>query len=224
MDVREELLALAETKMAEFSRKLNPTLEPSSILGIKTPLLRKVARELINSENCSDFLKDLPHKYFEENQVHCFAISMIKNFDECVKELEDFLPYIDNWATCDQTSPKVFGKNKEKLLDYINKWIKSDEPYTVRFAVNMLMQHYLDDDFKPEYLDIVSSIDSEHYYVQMVVAWYFATALAKQYEDAIKIIENKKLSKWVHNKTIQKAKESYRVTPEHKEYLKTLKL
>lgn len=223
MDVRNELINLADDKMAEFSRKQIPTLEPSSILGIKTPLLRNVARELVKSGNYIDFLNDLPHKYFEENQVHGFVISLIKDFDECIIELERFLPYIDNWATCDQTSPKVFKKNKDRLLPYIYKWIKSNEPYTVRFAVNMLMTHFLDDDFKSEYLDAVVSVKSDHYYVQMVVAWYFATALAKQYDDAIKIIEQNKLDKWVHNKTIQKANESYRVTPEHKEFLKKLK-
>lgn len=223
MDVRKELIKLADDKMAEFSRKLNPAIEPNTILGIKTPLLRDVARELLKSGNYTDFLNDLPHKYFEENQVHGFVISLIKDFDECIIELEKFLPYIDNWATCDQTSPKVFKKNKDKLLPYIHKWIKSNEPYTVRFAVNMLMNHFLDDDFKSEYLDIVASVKSEHYYVQMVVAWYFATALAKQYDNAVKIIEQNKLDKWVHNKTIQKAVESYRVTPEHKEFLKSFK-
>ena len=224
MNVREELISLADEKMAEFNRKLNPVLDDSTILGIKTPKLRELARKVSADECCCDFLRELPHKYFEENQLHGFVVSGIKDFDKCIAELEAFLPYIDNWATCDQTSPKVFKKNRNVLLPYIEKWIKSDEPYTVRFAVNMLMQNYLDDDFKPEYLDMVAGIKSEHYYVQMVIAWYFATALAKQYDYAIKIIEDKRLDKWVHNKTIQKANESYRVTEANKLYLKGLKI
>lgn len=222
--IKEDLLRLADDKMAEFSRKLNPAIPPESVLGIKTPELRAIAKELIKSGKYTDFLNELPHTYFEENQVHGFVISQIKDFDECIIKLEKFLPYIDNWATCDQTSPNVFKKNKDILLTYIEKWIKSDEPYTVRFAVNMLMQHYLDDDFKPEYLDTVAGINTDHYYVQMVMAWYFATALAKQYDSAVKIIENGVLDKWVHNKTIQKANESFRVNDEHKAYLKTLKI
>ena len=224
MNVREELISLADEKMAEFNRKLNPVLDDSTILGIKTPKLRELARKVSADECCCDFLRELPHKYFEENQLHGFVVSGIKDFDTCIAELEAFLPYIDNWATCDQTSPKVFKKNRNVLFPYIEKWIKSDEPYTVRFAVNMLMQNYLDDDFKPEYLDMVAGIKSEHYYVQMVIAWYFATALAKQYDYAIKIIEDKRLDKWVHNKTIQKANESYRVTEANKLYLKGLKI
>lgn len=224
MDIRKELENQANEKMAEFSSKLNPTLDKNLILGIKTPVLRTLAKELFNSGDYYDFINDLPHKYLEENQLHGFIISMTKDFNEAVAQLEAFLPYIDNWAVCDQTSPKVFKKNRKVLMPYIKKWLKSKEPYTVRFAVNMLMQHYLDEDFEQKYLDMVASIKTEHYYVQMVMAWYFATALAKQYDSAIKIIESQSLDKWVHNKTIQKSNESFRVTPEHKEYLKSLKL
>lgn len=224
MNVREELIKLSDEKMADFSYKLNPTLEREMFLGIKTPVLRDLAKKLSKADELNDYLDSLPHKYFEEYQLHGLALSLVKDFDECIKRLEAFLPYMDNWAVCDQTSPKCFKKNKEKLMPYIEKWIKADEPFTVRFSVNMLMQHFLDDDFKPEYLDMVAKIKSEHYYVQMVMAWYFATALAKQYDYAVKLIENNVLDKWVHNKTIQKSIESFRVTDKHKKYLRSLKI
>lgn len=224
MNITEQLEKIADLKMAEFSSKLNPTIDKDKFLGIKTPVLRDYAKNLSKADELNAFLDELPHKYFEENQLHGLSLSLIKDFDECINRLEAFMPYIDNWAVCDQTSPKVFKKNKDKLLPYIEKWIKLNEPYTVRFAVNMLMQHFLDDDFKPEYLNMVATIKSEHYYVQMVQAWYFATALAKQYDDAVQLIENNILSKWVHNKTIQKSVESFRITNEHKLYLKSLKI
>ena len=171
----------------------------------------------------SDFLSSLPHKYFDENQLHAFLISEQKDFDKCVSLLEEFLPYIDNWATCDQLSPKIFKKNREKLLPLIEKWLSSSKTYTIRFAVGMLMQHFLDSDFNPSYLEKVAEIRSEEYYVNMMIAWYFATALAKQYEASLPYIERKKLAPWTHNKAIQKAIESYRITKEQKEYLKSLK-
>jgi 3-methyladenine DNA glycosylase AlkD len=182
-----------------------------------------MAKQLKKEDRCKEFLKELPHTYFEENQLHGFIICEITDFSSCIHELELFLPYIDNWATCDQTSPKVFKKQKKTLLPYIFKWIKSEHTYTVRFAINMLMQHFLDDDFKQEYLDIVTNIKSEEYYINMGIAWYMATALAKQWETAILYLENHSMDEWVHNRTIQKSRESYRITDEQKEYLKTLK-
>lgn len=217
------LMEEQDMEYAQFHRRLVPTIEPESIIGVRTPILRKMAKKIAKDSICQDFLKELPHKYYEENQLHGFIISEIKTFENCIEELEIFLPYINNWATCDQTSPKVFKKNKDRLLPYINKWISSDECYTVRFAIGMLMQHFLDDDFKPEYLEMVSQVKSEEYYVNMEIAWYMATALAKQWDFTIVYIEEKKMDKWVHNKTIQKARESNRITNEQKEYLNELK-
>lgn len=217
------LMEEQDMEYAQFHRRLVPTIEPESIIGVRTPILRKMAKQISKDSICQEFLNELPHKYYEENQLHGFIISEIKTFENCIEELEIFLPYINNWATCDQTSPKIFKKNKDRLLPYINKWISSDECYTVRFAIGMLMQHFLDDDFKPEYLEMVSQVKSEEYYVNMEIAWYMATALAKQWEFTIVYIEEKKMDKWVHNKTIQKARESNRITKEHKEYLNELK-
>lgn len=217
------LMEEQDMEYAQFHRRLVPTIEPESIIGVRTPILRKMAKQIVKDSICQDFLKELPHKFYEENQLHGFIISEIKTFENCIEELENFLPYINNWATCDQTSPKIFKKNKDRLLPYINKWISSDECYTVRFAIGMLMQHFLDDDFKPEYLEMVSQVKSEEYYVNMEIAWYMATALAKQWDFTIVYIEEKKMDKWVHNKTIQKARESNRITNEQKEYLNELK-
>ena len=217
------LMEEQDMEYAQFHRRLVPTIEPESIIGVRTPILRKMAKKIAKDSICQEFLNELPHKYYEENQLHGFIISEIKTFENCIEELEIFLPYINNWATCDQTSPKIFKKNKDRLLPYINKWISSDECYTVRFAIGMLMQHFLDDDFKPEYLEMVSQVKSEEYYVNMEIAWYMATALAKQWDFTIVYIEEKKMDKWVHNKTIQKARESNRITNEQKEYLNELK-
>ena len=217
------LMEEQDMEYAQFHRRLVPTIEPESIIGVRTPILRKMAKQISKDSICQEFLNELPHKYYEENQLHGFIISEIKTFENCIEELEIFLPYINNWATCDQTSPKIFKKNKDRLLPYINKWISSDECYTVRFAIGMLMQHFLDDDFKPEYLEMVSHVKSEEYYVNMEIAWYMATALAKQWDFTIVYIEEKKMDKWVHNKTIQKARESNRITNEQKEYLNELK-
>ena len=217
------LMEEQDMEYAQFHRRLVPTIEPESIIGVRTPILRKMAKQISKDSICQEFLNELPHKYYEENQLHGFIISEIKTFENCIEELEIFLPYINNWATCDQTSPKIFKKNKDRLLPYINKWISSDECYTVRFAIGMLMQHFLDDDFKPEYLEMVSQVKSVENYVNMEIAWYMATALAKQWDFTIVYIEEKKMDKWVHNKTIQKARESNRITNEQKEYLNELK-
>jgi hypothetical protein len=224
MTIKEELLKLQDNEYRKLQISTIPNVDPESIIGVRTPELRKFAKELFKSSNYEDFINDLPHKYFYENQLHAFIISEIKDYDKCLYEFNKFLPYVDNWATCDQSTPKAFGKNKDKLINEIKKWIKSKETYTIRFGVSMLMRNFLDDDFKEEYLEMVSKIRSNEYYVNMMIAWFFATALAKKYDSTIKYIENKKLDTWVHNKTIQKAIESYRVTEEHKKYLKGLKV
>lgn len=222
--ITEDLKRYKDEKFAQFQRKLIPSVMPESIIGVRTPILKNMAKEIKNRGDCEEFLNELPHKYFEENQLHGFIISEISDFQSCVIKTEEFLPYIDNWATCDQTSPKIFKKHKQELLPYIRKWMASDSTYTVRFGIGMLMRHFLDDDFQPEYLESVARIKSDEYYVNMETAWYMATALAKQWDATIPYIEQKKLERWVHNKTIQKAKESSRITMSQKEYLNSLKL
>ena len=224
MKIRERLLSMQDIKYRDFNARLIPNIDKNSVIGVRTPELRKFAKELSKSEEISAFLETLPHQYFEENQLHAFLISEMKDYDTVITELEKFLPYIDNWATCDQLNPKIFKKHPDRLIEEIPKWLVSDKIYTVRFGIGMLMRWYLDAHFKPEYLDLVAKIRSEEYYINMMRAWYFATALAKQYDDTIKIIEENHLDVWTHNKTIQKARESYRVSEERKEYLKTLKL
>ena len=219
-----ELFKLQDKEYKDFQVKLIPTASPDNFIGIRTPELRKYAKELVKNKEYSSFLEKLPHKYFDENQLHAFIISELKDYNECIFYINKFLPYVDNWATCDQMSPKIFKKSHDELLNQIKKWIKSKETYTIRFGIGMLMQHYLDDKFKIEYLEMVSKIKSKEYYVNMMIAWFFATALAKQYEDTISFIEKQKLDVWTHNKTIQKAIESYRITPEQKEYLRSLKI
>ena len=221
--MREELFKLQDIKYRDFQKKLIPTIDPETVIGVRTPQLRKLAKQLRGTPEAEAFLKEIPHKYFDENQLHAFLISEEKDYDKCIDRVEDFLPYIDNWATCDQLSPKVFKKHKGELLLCIYRWLESEHTYTVRFAIGMLMQHFLDDDFEPAYADMVAGIRSDEYYVNMMIAWYFATALAKQYETAVSYLETQRLDVWTHNKAIQKARESYRITPEQKEYLKTLK-
>jgi 3-methyladenine DNA glycosylase AlkD len=223
-DVSLMLMENRETEYADFMANLLPNLPKERILGVRTPILRKMAKQMIREDTDKDFIKQCPHEFFEENQLHGFIISERKDFAQCMAELEHFLPYMDNWATCDQTSPKIFKKNKEKLMPYIEIWLQSERTYTVRFAIGMLMKHFLEDDFLPEYLDMVAGIQSEEYYINMEIAWYMATALAKQWESTISYIENKKMGVWVHNKTIQKAVESYRITEEQKCYLKTFRI
>ncbi len=223
-EIPARLFDLRDDKYGEFQRKLIPNIPPETVIGVRTPELRRLAKELSGGEGTEEFLTDLPHGYFEENQLHAFIISLNKNFDEAAEQVEAFLPYVDNWATCDQLSPKVFRKHRAELLPRIRAWIASDKPYTVRFGIGMLMEHYLDGDFSPEYPEMVAVLRSEEYYVNMMIAWYFATALAKQYEATLPCIEGRRLDKWTHNKTIQKAVESYRITPEQKTYLKSLKI
>jgi len=226
--IQEQLFSLQDAQYAAFTARIIPTVDRDSIIGIRTPALRAFAKELVSKEDKAaapeEFLNGLPHKYFEENQLHAFVISLEKDFDKCVSHVEKFLPYIDNWATCDQLSPKSFKKEKEKLLPYIKKWIKSEKTYTVRFAIGMLMQHFLDENFCDQYASMVAKVKSDEYYVNMMRAWYFATALAKQYNIVLPYIQQKKLDAWTHNKAIQKSIESYRITEEEKNYLRTLKV
>ena len=222
--LQKQLFHLQDTKYRDFQSKLIPNINPDTIIGVRTPDLKKLAKKLEKEEDVKVFLRQLPHTYFEENQMHAFIISDMKDYEECLNEVVLFLPYVDNWATCDQMSPKVFGKHKEELLKMIKEWISSKKTYTIRFGVGMLMKYYLDDDFKPEYLKWVSKIKSDEYYVNMMLAWFFATALAKQYDATLPYLEKHKLDPWVHNKTIQKAIESYRITSKQKEYLRKLKV
>ena len=221
--ITDRLFELRDTDYAVFQKKLIPDTK-YEMIGVRTPDLRKLAKELSGTQQAEEFLKELPHRYFDENQLHAFIISLTKDFDRCIEQVNTFLPYVDNWATCDQLSPKVFAKNLPKLVVLIDGWIRSDRTYTVRFGIGMLMQHYLDADFKPQYMEQVASVRSDEYYIRMMVAWYFATALAKQYDSAVKYLEQRKLDTWTHNKTIQKAVESYRITAETKTYLKSLRL
>ena len=223
VEIREKLFEMQDEGYRELQKKIVPTADPGSVIGVRTPQLRALAKDLLKAGDVSAFLGDLPHTYFDENQLHAFLLSEIKDYDRCVAEVERFLPYVDNWATCDQMSPKVFKKHRPQLLERIRKWIVSDRTYTVRFGLGMLMQHFLDEDFDPAYLDLAASVRSDEYYVNMMTAWYFATALAKQYEATVPYIEGHRLEPWTHNKTIQKAVESYRIMPEQKEYLKTLR-
>ena len=213
-----------DEKYAQFQSKLIPGVDVKNVIGIRTPALRKFAKQTIKREDADEFLSDLPHKYFDENQIHAFMISEIKDYTECVNRVKEFLPFVNNWATCDQMSPKVFKKHKTEILKEVKKWIKSEDTYTVRFGICELMTDFLDDDFDEAYPKMVANVKSDEYYINMMIAWYFATALAKQYDAIIPYIENKKLDKWTHNKTIQKAIESYRITDEQKTYLRTLKV
>lgn len=219
-----ELFALQDTQYADFQRRLIPNIAKNSIIGVRTPVLRNYAKKLAMQEDVNIFLSELPHKYFEENQLHAFVILGTKDFEECITKLNVFLPFVDNWATCDQISPKIFKKNREKLFMHIQNWLKDERTYTIRFAIGMLMEHFLDEDFDKQYLDIVAKIRSDEYYVNMMTAWYFATALAKQYNETLPYIEKQLLATWTHNKTIQKAIESYRITAEQKMYLRELKI
>ena len=223
-EIVKELFRLRDENYAALQAKILPTVAPDRIIGVRTPALRAFAKELSKDADIRDFLTALPHGYFDEDQLHAFVISLEKDFDRCIAETEAFLPFMDNWATCDQLSPKAFKKDPDKLLPYIREWIGSDKTYTVRFAIGMLMQHFLDERFRTEYADMVAAVRSEEYYINMMTAWYFATALAKQYEKILPYLEEKRLDDWTHNKAIQKSVESFRITAEQKAYLKTLKV
>ncbi|MBS6728454.1 MAG: DNA alkylation repair protein [Lachnospiraceae bacterium oral taxon 082] len=223
-EIKNELFKMQDVAYRDFNSKLIPTVDKSLFVGVRTPELRKYAKQLAKREDIEDFLHSLPHKYFDENQLHAFTVSEIKDFKSCVDKVNEFLPYIDNWATCDQLSPKVFKKHHKELIAYIKEWLESDKVYTLRFGIGMLMEHFLDEDFDILYPETVSKIRSGEYYINMMIAWYFATALAKQYESVIPFIENNSLDIWTHNKAIQKAVESLRISDEKKEYLKSLKI
>nr|WP_315104406.1 DNA alkylation repair protein [uncultured Catonella sp.] len=223
-EIKNELFKMQDEKYRDFNSKLIPTVDKETMIGVRTPELRKYAKQLVKREDVREFLHSVPHKYFDENQLHAFILAEIKDFGVCLEEVKNFLPYIDNWATCDQLSPKVFKKYHKELLSHIREWIRSDKTYTVRFGIGMLMEHFLDEDFDMAYPEMVAEIRSEEYYINMMTAWYFATALAKQYGQILPFIENKKLDTWTHNKAIQKAVESYRITDEQKTYLKGLKV
>ena len=222
--ITEQLLALRDREYSAFMSRLIPSVETDKIIGIRTPELKKQAKDFSKQEGCESFLSALPHRYFEENQLHAFILSKYKDFDSCISQVCLFLPYVDNWATCDQMSPKAFRKHQPDLLPYIREWISSDRTYTVRFAMKTLMDHYLDAFYDTQYSDLVCSVQSEEYYINMMRAWYFATGLAKQYESFLPYIEEYRLDKWTHNKTIQKAIESYRVADEQKAYLNTFRV
>ncbi|TGE39253.1 DNA alkylation repair protein [Desulfosporosinus fructosivorans] len=223
-EIRRRLFELQDLKYKEFSCKLMPTVNPETVIGVRTPELRKLAREFFKRPEGSEFLKILPHGYYEENNLHGFLIETLRDYDAAVASIDEFLPYIDNWATCDLISPKIFKKHLPELYEKIKVWLISGQTYTVRFGIGMLMSFYLDDAFRPEMLELVAGIRSEEYYVNMMIAWYFATALAKQYETAVPYIQEQRLEKWMHNKAIQKAVESYRIGDEAKAYLRTLKV
>lgn len=223
MDITKKLFSLRDEKYAEFQAKLTPNVRPEKMIGVRVPILRKLAKEYSLQSESSLFLQGLPHEYYDENMLHGLLIAEIKDFNRCMAETERFLPYIDNWAVCDIMSPKIFKKHKAELFEKIKVWTNSKHTYTVRFGVEMLMSHYLDDDFKKEYLTIPAKIKSDEYYVKMMVAWFFATALAKKWDDTIGFLEKSPFDDWTYNKIIQKACESYRISDSQKKYLRTLK-
>ena len=222
-EIRNRLFGLQDEAYRAFQIKLLPSVNPGTVIGIRTPALRKLAKQLAGQDGIQEFLEQLPHLYFDENQLHAFLLSEIRDFDRCIREVSRFLPFIDNWATCDQLSPKVFRKHRAELPEYIQGWLSSDSTYSVRFAIGMLMEHFLDETFDAAYPETAAGIRSDEYYINMMIAWYFATALAKQYDAVLPYLENRRLDAWTHNKTIQKAVESYRITEEQKTYLKSLK-
>ena len=223
-EIREALFQLRDEEYRRFQAGLIPCIAPETMIGVRTPALRSLAKQLYRSGEYTGFLAELPHRFFDENQLHAFILSEMRDFEACIAETCRFLPYVDNWATCDQLSPRVFKKGRRQLLEYIRAWLDSGQTYTVRFAIGMLMSHFLDADFDPEYLRMVSQVRSGEYYVRMMVAWYFATALAKQYDAALPYIDERKLEPWTHNKAIQKSLESYRISDDRKAYLRGLKV
>ncbi|MBQ6874521.1 MAG: DNA alkylation repair protein [Clostridia bacterium] len=222
-ELRKELFLLQDKQYREFQSRLMPTVDKKLVIGIRIPELRSFAKKFSKTDKVSVFLSDLPHTYYEENNLHAFLIEAEKDYDKCISLLDEFLPYVDNWATCDMMSPKVLGKNRDRLINEIYRWIESGETYTVRYGINLMMKYYLDEAFTEEYPRIVAEVESDDYYVNMMRAWYFATALAKKYDEVLSFITENRLDKWTHNKTIQKAVESYRITDEQKKHLKTLK-
>lgn len=223
-EIRERLLSLSDEKYRDFHSALMPEAEKEKVIGVRAPVVKKLAKEYFSHPDINEFLSDLPHKYYEENNLHSFIVSMMKDYDECLSAFQKFLPFIDNWATCDGAKPKVFLKNPDRIYPEIKKWLSSEDTYSVRFAVVILMDRvFLEDNFSKEHTDLISSLQTDEYYIHMAVAWYFATAIAKRYDDIIPYIENRVLDRKTHNKAIQKSVESFRVPDETKAYLKTLK-
>ena len=222
--IRDELFRMQDESYRDFQVRLIPTMNPEAMIGVRTPALRSLAGQMYRAGDYAAFLDDLPHRYFDENQLHAFVLSEMRDFGECVGGVCRFLPFVDNWATCDQLSPKAFKRHRPELLAYVGQWLNSGQTYAVRFAIGMLMTHYLDEDFDGEYLRMVAQVPTEAYYVGMMVAWYFATALAKQYDAALPYIEERRLAPWTHNKAIQKSLESYRISEDRKTHLKGLKV
>ncbi len=222
--IRTQLWAMQDPEYKDFHSKLIPTVDSGAIIGVRTPQLRKYARKLAKDPQIEDFLTQLPHRYYDENNVHAFVVEQMKDYEECLAQIQRFLPYVDNWATCDMMAPKVFGQHKAELLTPIRSWITSEETYTIRYGIGMLMRFYLDEDFVPDYLRWVAEVASREYYVNMMRAWFFATALAKQYDRTVPFFEEKRLDDWTHNKAVQKACESLRITAQQKKYLRGLKV
>ena len=222
-EIQNTLFALRDPAYQAFQSKLIPTMDPALVIGVRMPALRKLAKELAGTPDAEVFLKELPHRYYEENNLHGLLISALPDYAAAAAALEDFLPHVDNWATCDLLSPRAFRRHPPELPEQIRRWIRDERPYTVRFGLGMLMQFYLDGEFRPAYLDLAAGVRREEYYVRMMAAWYFATALAKQYDAVIPYLEERRLDRWTHNKTIQKAVESFRITPEQKAYLRQLR-
>lgn len=223
MKYTDRLFELQDKEYAAFQAKLTPTVKADDIIGVRTPQVKKLAREFMASGDCSDFFNALPHAYYDENMLHGLMIAEIKDYDSCIFETEKFLPYVDNWAVCDSIIPKVYKKHKAQLIDKIYQWSSSSDVYTCRFGIKALMTFFLDDDFKAEYLEIPAKVHSDEYYINMMIAWYYATALAKQWDATVVYLTENKLDDWIHNKTIQKAVESLRITPQQKELLRGLK-
>ncbi len=220
--ITELLFELRDEEYAAFQAKLTPSVDKELFIGVRVPEVRKLAKKLKNEPTASEFLRELPHKYYDENMLHGLLVSEIKDYEKAVEETDRFLPFVDNWAVCDIMSPKVFKKHKTELLEKIREWTRSEETYTIRFGIEMLMSHFLDEDFRAECLEIPAAVHSEEYYVNMMIAWFFATALAKQWDAAVPYLEQGRLDEWVHKKTVQKARESYRITDEQKAYLKAI--
>lgn len=218
--LQKQLFELQDLKYRDFHSKLMPETDKETVIGIRTPVLRKFAKEFAGTSEAEAFLRQLPHRYYEENNLHMMLITGIKDYEKCMEEIQRFLPCIDNWATCDYPAPKCFARHKDQVLEEAKRWISSGETYVIRYGIGMLMRLFLDEDFSSEYLEMTAAVQSQEYYVNMMIAWYFATALAKQWDATVPYIEQHKLSDWVHRKTVQKAVESYRITLEQKEYLK----
>ena len=222
-EIQNTLFALRDPAYQAFQSRLIPTMDPALVIGVRMPALRKLAKELAGTQEAETFLRELPHRYYEENNLHGLLISALPDYAAAVAALESFLPHVDNWATCDLLSPRAFRRHPAELPEQIRRWVRDEGPYTVRFGLGMLMQFYLDGEFRPAYLALAAGVRREEYYVRMMVAWYFATALAKQYDAALPYLEERRLDRWTHNKTIQKAVESFRITPAQKNELRSLR-